>query len=103
VPAWASGKLGVPDIANLFREIVRIYPGEPASRILKEAAAELRTMAGTAAERLHVTNCVKTLSGSVALHPTMRMLIGSSFEEPLQSPEKGAVIWARHTLDGAQS
>src|SRR6516165_329776 len=34
VGAWAGGKIGVPDIAGLFPEVVAAYPMEPADRIL---------------------------------------------------------------------
>jgi N-acetylglucosamine kinase-like BadF-type ATPase len=100
VPAWASGQIDVPKIADLFRELVRMYPGEPANRILKEAASHLKSMAETAVERVGVEHCTKALSGSVALHPAMRLLIGSSFEEPQHPPEKGAIIWAKRVLAG---
>ena len=38
VGAWASGKIGVPDIAGLFPEVVSMYPQEPANQILNQAA-----------------------------------------------------------------
>ena len=41
VSAWATGKVGVPEIAGLFPEVVALYPAEPASRIITEAAAQL--------------------------------------------------------------
>ena len=95
VTAWATGKVGVPEIAGLFPEVVKIYPGEPADRILADAASQLRRLVEIAAKRVGVEDCRKSLSGSVANHPIMRQLIGLKFEEPRHSPEWGAVIWAR--------
>jgi glucosamine kinase len=95
VSTWALGKLGVPEIAGLFPEVVATYPEEPAKSILTEAASHLRTMVEIACKRVGSEDCRKSLSGSVASHPVMRELIGMSFEEPRHSPEWGAVIWAR--------
>jgi len=95
VGAWASGKIGVPEIAGLFPEIVSMYPAEPAKQILAEAAAHLRSLVDIASKRAGVEDCRKALSGSVATHPAIRPLIGLKFEEPRHSPEWGAVIWAR--------
>ena len=95
VGAWASGKIGVPEIAGLFPEIVSMYPAEPAKQILTEAAAHLRSLVEIASKRAGVEDCRKALSGSVATHPAIRPLIGLKFEEPRHSPEWGAVIWAR--------
>jgi N-acetylglucosamine kinase-like BadF-type ATPase len=98
VGAWAGGQIGVPEIAGLFPEVVKIYPAEPAHRILTEAAAQLRSLVEVAAARVGIDDCRKSLSGSVANHPIMRELIGMQFEEPRHSPEWGAVIWARQHL-----
>lgn len=95
VSAWASGKIGVPDIAGLFPEVVSMHPQEPANQILAQAASHLRSMVEIASKRVAMDNCRKSLSGSVAGHPIMRQLIGVEFEEPRHSPEWGAVIWAR--------
>jgi len=95
VGAWAAGKIGVPEIAGLFAEIVKLYPSEPANRILKEAASQLRALVDIATTRVGGEDCRKALSGSVANHPVMRQLIGLDFEESRHSPEWGAVIWAR--------
>jgi glucosamine kinase len=94
VTAWASAKIGVPDIAGLFPEVIAVYPLEPAGSILTSAASHLRTMVDIASKRVGLDNCRKSLSGSVASHPIMRQLIGMNFEEPRHSPEWGAVIWA---------
>jgi N-acetylglucosamine kinase-like BadF-type ATPase len=95
VSAWASGKLGVPDIAGLFPEVLAIYPQEPANSILIQAASRLRTMVEIASKRVGLEDCRRSSSGSVASHPIMRQLIGLNFEDPRHSPEWGAVIWAR--------
>lgn len=95
VSSWASGKVGVPEIAGLFPEVVKLHPSEPANRILTEAASHLRSQVEVASRRVGVADCRKSLSGSVATHPIMRQLIALNFEEPRHSPEWGAVIWAR--------
>jgi N-acetylglucosamine kinase len=100
VGAWATAKIGVPDVAGLFPEIVATYPDEPAKQILTEAAAHLRELVDIAAKRVGLDDCRKSLSGSVAGHPIMRDLIGVHFEEPRHSPEWGAVIWARQYSKG---
>ena len=100
VGAWAGGKLGVPEIAGLFPEVIAMYPAEPARQILTEAAGHLRSLVEIASKRTGVEDCRKSLSGSVASHPTMRELIGLTFEEPRHSPEWGAVIWARQHFTG---
>jgi glucosamine kinase len=100
VGAWATGKIGVPDVAGLFPEVVAIYPDEPAKQILTEAAAHLRQLVEIAQKRVGVDDCRKSLSGSVAGHQIMRNLIGIEFEEPRHSPEWGAVIWARQHSNG---
>jgi N-acetylglucosamine kinase-like BadF-type ATPase len=95
VGAWAGGRIGVPDIAGLFPEVVAMYPEEPARQILTDAAFHLHSLVQIGVKRVGVEDCRKSLSGSVAGHPTMRQLIGLDFEEPRHSPEWGAVIWAR--------
>jgi len=95
VGAWASGTIGVPQIAGLFPEIAALYPAEPANRILNQAASHLRSLVEIASKRVGLEDCRRSLSGSVAGHPIIRNLIGFTFEEPRHSPEWGAVIWAR--------
>jgi N-acetylglucosamine kinase-like BadF-type ATPase len=101
VGAWAAGKLGVPEIAGLFPEVVAIYPEEPAKQILTDAAAHFRSLVDIATQSTGVEDCRRSLSGSVAAHPIMRELIGLTFEEPRHSPEWGAVIWARQHFNGS--
>jgi N-acetylglucosamine kinase len=100
VGAWAKGELGVPDVAGLFPTVAGMYPDEPANGILREAASHLRQLVEIAAKRVGIEECRKSLSGSVAGHPTMRDLIGIQFEEPRHSAEWGAVIWARQHSNG---
>jgi len=100
VGAWATGKIGVPDVAGLFPEVAAMYPDEPTKQILTEAAAHLRELVEIAGKRVGAGDCRKSLSGSVAGHRIMRDLIGIQFEEPRHSPEWGAVIWARQHSNG---
>jgi len=95
VSGWASGKIGVPEIAGLFPEVVSMYPQEPSKRILTQAASHLRSMVEIASKRVGLDEWRRSLSGSVAAHPVMRELMGLEFEQPRHSPEWGAVIWAR--------
>ena len=96
VSGWASGKIGVPEIAGLFPEVVSMYPQEPSKSILTQAASHLRSMVEIASKRVGLDDWRRSLSGSVAAHPVMRELMGLEFEQPRHSPEWGAVIWARH-------
>ena len=95
VTAWATGAIGVPEIAGLFPQVIALYPAEPANRIVAEAAAQLRSLVEVASKRVGMQDCRRSLSGSVAGHPIVRQLIGFDFEEPRHSAEWGAVIWAR--------
>jgi hypothetical protein len=85
----------VPEIAGLVADVLAEYPDEPAKQILTDAAFHLRSLVQIASVRTGTTDCRRSVSGSIASHPTMRELIGLSFEEPRHSPEWGAVIWAR--------
>jgi hypothetical protein len=93
IGAWGSGKITVPDIANLFPVVVSMYPQEPSQRILRKAASHLRSLVEIASQRIAMPDCRKSASGGVATHATMRELIGVDFEEPRHSAEWGAVIW----------
>src|SRR5215831_427737 len=72
VGAWTGGKIGVPDIAGLFPEVIAWYPEEPARQILTDAASHLRSLVEIAANRAGIADCRKSLSGSVASHSVMR-------------------------------
>jgi len=90
---WADGAIRVPDIAALFPEVVKIWPNEPAARILKAAAAELLSLTERAMDRVGRSHPVAA-SGSIASHPIMRQLIGLQFATPLATPEQGAILLA---------
>jgi N-acetylglucosamine kinase-like BadF-type ATPase len=94
VSYWAAGTIGVPHIAGLFPSVVERWPAEPAAGILRAAAGHLKTLVETAVNRVGVTSCRICLSGSVAMHPVMRNLIGLQFDEPKASPEQGAILLA---------
>ena len=95
VAAWTSGKLGVPAVATIAAEVVRQYPAEPAARILKDAAAHLRSLVETASKRIDLPDCTKSVAGSIGTNPLMQRLIGLRFSAPIRSPEFGAILWAR--------
>jgi N-acetylglucosamine kinase-like BadF-type ATPase len=92
VSHWAAGTIGVPDIAALFPAVVELWPAEPAAGILRSAASQLKTLVETAVSRVAVPSSAVCLSGSVAMHPVIRNLIGLHFDEPKASPEEGAIL-----------
>jgi glucosamine kinase len=95
VSSWASGTIGVPEIASLFPTIVNMWPEEPAASILRSAASHLKSLAETAVRLVDSPGCPLSLYGSVAAHPVIRQLIGLRFDEPKSSPERGAITLAR--------
>jgi N-acetylglucosamine kinase-like BadF-type ATPase len=97
VSRWASGMLGVPEIASLFPTILSMWPAEPAASILRAAAAHLKSLTETAVQRVAVQGCRVSVSGSVATRPLIRQLIGVTFDEPKASPERGAILLAAAT------
>ena len=94
VTAWADGKLTIPDVAALFPIIAEYYPREPAKAILEEAANHLRVLTQRSVAALGAVAPYTTASGGVALHPLMQELISLPFEPPIDTPEKGAIVWA---------
>jgi glucosamine kinase len=94
VSRWASGTIGVPDIAAVFPAVAELWPSEPAAGILRSAAAHLKILVDTAVSRVAVPSCRLSLSGSVAMHPVIRDLVGLPFAEPKASPEHGAILLA---------
>src|SRR5262249_61643734 len=74
VGAWAAGRIGVPEIAGLFTEIVALYPAEPVNRILGDAASHLRSLVEIAAGRVGVEDWRKSFSSSMGDPPVMRKL-----------------------------
>ena len=95
VAAWSSGAVSIYSIASLAPLIFKQYPADPEGRILQEAAKHLRTITETAIQRVGFPDCRKSVVGSVGTHPVMRQLLGIDCAPPLQSPERGAIIWAR--------
>ncbi len=96
VPArWASGSLGVPDVASLVPEIAAMWPSEPAAGVMRAAAAHLKNLVDTALSRVGSPHCDVCASGSVATHALIGRLTRISFSKPKAAPEMGAVILAR--------
>jgi glucosamine kinase len=95
VSAWATGKIGVPAVAALATELIRQYPHAPGQRILTQAASHLRELVETAAKRIGASDCAMSVVGSVGSSAVMQRLIGLPFTPPRNSPERGAIIWAR--------
>jgi len=98
VSRWATGTIGVPEIAALFPVIIDMWPTEPAASILRSAASQLRSLTEAAVGRVDVANCRMSCSGSVANNSVMRQLIGVGFQDPKASPEYGAIALARSFL-----
>jgi N-acetylglucosamine kinase-like BadF-type ATPase len=95
VASWGAGKIGVPEIAGLFPEVVSRWPSEPAAGILRSAARELRNLSELAVQRVGIPDCTRSAIGSVATHPLIRDLVGIKFADPIASPERGAIVLAR--------
>ncbi|HLQ75793.1 MAG TPA: BadF/BadG/BcrA/BcrD ATPase family protein [Terriglobia bacterium] len=93
--AWNSGSLTVRTVASLAATVFRLYPTNPADRILNEAASHLRRIAETAIAGVGLSDCRRSIAGSIASHPLMRKLIRMEFQDPAESPERGAILWAR--------
>jgi N-acetylglucosamine kinase-like BadF-type ATPase len=98
--SWKSGALTVRSVASLARLLFDRYPSEPANRILHDAAKHLAAISHTAISKIAVPDCRLSIVGSVGSQPLMKDLIRKhgnnlSFEVPRQSPEHGAITWAR--------
>jgi N-acetylglucosamine kinase-like BadF-type ATPase len=96
--AWAAGRLGVPAIAALVPLVVALWPAQPAADILRNAAAHLKDIANTAAERVGIAGCPICASGSVAQQPVIQTLVGLPLATPRASAEYGAVLLARQEV-----
>ncbi len=96
--AWAEGRIGATDIAALVPAVMDFYPHEPARAILGEAAGHLRVMAQRAVMRMGGDAPHTAATGGVATHPLMQDLIAIPFEPAIDTPERGAVLWARKTV-----
>jgi N-acetylglucosamine kinase-like BadF-type ATPase len=101
VTRWADGSLTVPDVAALFPAIAEDYPNEPAKTILDEAAKHLRVLTQRSVAALGANAPYTTAAGSLALHPLMQELISLPFEPPIDTPEKGAILWAMENVEGS--
>ena len=95
ISAWAANKIGPPAIAAVAPEVFRLYPAEPAARILKEAALHLYEIAHTAQGRINAPKFKTSIVGAVGGNPLIQDLIGIPFTPPQHSPERGAILWAR--------
>jgi len=100
VAAWSSGSIGVPQIAGIFPDIISMWPDEPAAEIIRTAAKHLKSLTETAVARIPVPHCPVCASGSVATNKLIRQLIGIAFEQPMGSPEFGAVMLAKSASEG---
>ncbi len=95
VASWSAGAIGVPEIANLFTEVMQLYPHESVTGIVSQAAAHLRSLVESAVAKIETDVYKKCVIGSVGNHPVMRRLIGIPFDLPQGTPEWGAVARAR--------
>jgi N-acetylglucosamine kinase-like BadF-type ATPase len=96
VVAWSTGTIRPPDIAALFPHLVGLSPYEPLDRILRESAAQLRRLATLTCDQVDMANAPLSFAGSIASHDRIQELIGLPFQSPRQTPEWGAILWARH-------
>lgn len=102
--SWKSGELTVRSVASLTALIFHMYPSESSSRILNEAAKHLWLMSKTAIARVGIPDCRRSIVGSVGSHPMMKQFMrqhgnNREFDNPLQPPEHGAIVWARSLLN----
>jgi N-acetylglucosamine kinase-like BadF-type ATPase len=101
--AWKSGALTVRSVASLTALIFHMYPAESSSRILNEAAKHLWLMSKTAIVRVGIPDCRRSVVGSVGNQPLMKQLMRQhgntrEWDNPLQPPEHGAIIWAKSQI-----
>ncbi len=95
VTEWASGALTVARVASLFPILADDYPMEPAGRILQDAAKHLRVLMQRSVALIDADAPLTSATGGIASHPLMQELIAIPFESPLDTPERGAILWAR--------
>jgi N-acetylglucosamine kinase-like BadF-type ATPase len=101
--SWKSGAMTVRSVASLAALTFHLYPAELSSRILSEAAKHLWSMSKTAIGLVGIPNCRRSIVGSVGNQPLMKQLMrehgnNREFDNPLHSPEHGAIVWARSLL-----
>jgi N-acetylglucosamine kinase-like BadF-type ATPase len=102
--SWKSGELTVRSVASLTALIFHMYPSESSSRILNEAAKHLWLMSKTAISLVGIRDCRRSIVGSVGNQPLMKQFMrqhgnNREFDNPLQPPEHGAIVWARSLLN----
>ena len=98
--AWKAGHVSVRSVASLTKFLFDRYPTEPAKSILTAAAKHLTAISQIAIAKVEVPNCRRSIIGSVGSSPLMKQLLREQgnigeFEAPRESPERGAIIWAR--------
>lgn len=97
--AWKDGAIGVHFVAAVASSILAQSESEPAKRILMEAASHLRAIAETARRRSGLPDaCARSISGSLGANPVMQRSIGLPFAAPQDTPERGAIHWARDRI-----
>jgi N-acetylglucosamine kinase-like BadF-type ATPase len=97
--AWKEGAIAVSSVASLAAIVTARYPGEPAKRIVDEAAARLRALAETARRRANLPDsCIRSISGSLGSQSLIQQLVGLEFAAPAHPPARGAILWARDRM-----
>jgi N-acetylglucosamine kinase-like BadF-type ATPase len=102
--SWKSGALTVRSVASLTALIFHMYPSESSSLILNEAAKHLWLMSKSAIALVGIPDCRRSIVGSVGNQPLMKQLMREhgnmrEFDNPMQPPEHGAIVWARSLLN----
>jgi len=97
--AWKEGSINVRSIAALASTLAGQFPGEPAKRILSEAATHLKDLAELARHRANLGPlCPRSISGSLGSQPLIKQMIGLEFSPPVSPPARGAILWARDRM-----
>lgn len=90
----------VPGIAALFPAVASLWPNEPGATILRDAAAQLRSLTETAVGLIHSPGAPISFAGSVASHHLMQEIMAVPFVAPRASAEQGATMLARSVQEG---
>jgi N-acetylglucosamine kinase-like BadF-type ATPase len=102
VTGWATGDLDVRSIAALASCVIPQFPAEPAGRIVREAAAQLRSLVEDGRHQAGLdSTCRIAAAGSIAAHPVIQKLIALTFHPPAAPPERGAILWARARIQAS--
>jgi glucosamine kinase len=100
--AWKEGSIDIRSIAALAPMLAAQFPGEPAKRILSEAATHLKDLAELARHRANLGPlCPRSISGSLGLQPVIKQMIGLEFSPPISPPARGAILWARDRISSS--